>query len=363
MAAPCALIASCADYEPKNIVKHILNTSELPDGHPVVESIVSYDWHIDTKYYTADVHLCTTDSRTFGDKSFAESVEAFVVYFDSNKESSFEKVSSWLPYLAHMNAEILILVCQTSRQDDTVSRHRTLEWCIKHGFELVELEPEENSGDEDDDFVETVGPKRIVQALHAHTWPNLTMKSRSPVCSPYFRNLMQEEAALKLNAGAGNNDNERSDSGGASVNAADTTTTATSSSTPEATATCQGTGGARPKEVNKGATGGGQEKEDKAEEAVGDTDTHSEMRQKLDGLMPDDNELVMLAALSNEDTGDESFEQLFARLELMKDVASNLPPEERKSYAEKFALSFWRAVGGDEDEIDGLCDDTHPALT
>jgi len=28
-----------------------------------------------------------------------------------------------------------------------------------------------------------------------------------------------------------------------------------------------------------------------------------------------------------------------------------------KKYAEKVAIAFWRAMGGDEDEIDGLDDD------
>lgn len=38
----------------------------------------------------------------------------------------------------------------------------------------------------------------------------------------------------------------------------------------------------------------------------------------FEGLIPDDNELALLAALGNEDPGDESFEQLFTRLRLMK---------------------------------------------
>lgn len=50
-------------------------------------------------------------------------------------------------------------------------------WCIDNGFELIELNPElETDSDTEDDFVETTGVKRIVQALHAHTWPNLQMK-------------------------------------------------------------------------------------------------------------------------------------------------------------------------------------------
>ena len=57
----------------------------LPEGKKVIENVVSYDWSIDTKYYTADVHLCLTKERTIGDERFAESVHAFVVYFDAEK--------------------------------------------------------------------------------------------------------------------------------------------------------------------------------------------------------------------------------------------------------------------------------------
>ena len=35
----------------------ILNISELPKGQAVVESVMSYDWHINTKYYSIDVFL------------------------------------------------------------------------------------------------------------------------------------------------------------------------------------------------------------------------------------------------------------------------------------------------------------------
>ena len=58
-----------------------------------------------------------------------------------------------------------------------VNRLATQTWCVDNGFELVELNPEvESDSDVEDDFIETTGIKRIVQALHAHTWSNLQMK-------------------------------------------------------------------------------------------------------------------------------------------------------------------------------------------
>jgi hypothetical protein len=51
------------------------------------------------------------------------------------------------------------------------------EWCVEHGFELVELNPElDPEWEEEQDFIETTGIKRVVQAMHAHLWPNLRMK-------------------------------------------------------------------------------------------------------------------------------------------------------------------------------------------
>ena len=50
------------------------------------------------------------------------------------------------------------------------------QWCIRHGFELIELDPLEKP-DPDDEFPETLGFERIKQALHAHSWPNLQLKS------------------------------------------------------------------------------------------------------------------------------------------------------------------------------------------
>jgi len=49
-----------------------------------VEGIRSYLWHITTKYYEADVHVCAMDERTIANKEFAESVNAVVLYFDSS---------------------------------------------------------------------------------------------------------------------------------------------------------------------------------------------------------------------------------------------------------------------------------------
>ena len=39
-------------------------------------------------------------------------------------------------------------------------------------------------------------------------------------------------------------------------------------------------------------------------------------------------------------------------IDIYSDKAAVLPEEERKSYAEKIALSFYAAIGGSDDELD-----------
>lgn len=49
-----------------------------------------------------------------------------------------------------------------------------LNWCLSHKFELVELEQTEDL--EPDPEGNKYGIERIVEALHAHTWPNIILK-------------------------------------------------------------------------------------------------------------------------------------------------------------------------------------------
>ncbi|NWR43166.1 AAGAB protein, partial [Regulus satrapa] len=89
-------------------------------------------------------------------------------------KAGLEGVSEWLPLTEEWLPEVLILVCDRVSENG-VNRQKAQEWCIKHGFELVELSPEELP-DEDDDFPESTGVKRIVQALNANVWSNVVMK-------------------------------------------------------------------------------------------------------------------------------------------------------------------------------------------
>ncbi|XP_054713923.1 alpha- and gamma-adaptin-binding protein p34-like [Uloborus diversus] len=60
--------------------------------------------------------------------------------------------------------------------------------------------------------------------------------------------------------------------------------------------------------------------------------------------------------VSGDDPDGESFEALFSKFASMKERAEGLTGDSRKKYAEEVAIAFWKAMGGDEDEIEGLDD-------
>lgn len=326
MTNPCALFTSCCDSFPaEEFIKRIKNQNELEGGVNDLENIWHYNWHIDTKYYTADIELCHTSERTIGNTEFAELVQAVIIYFNPNQESSFDKAKSWLPYLNELSPPIQILVCETCSNETVVKRNTVQEWCIKNEFELVELSPLKSDDDDEyeDDFEETTGIRRIIQALHAHTWSNLEMKDNPSIQSPYMRKLMEEEKT--------NNEKPESESEGACGD-------------------CKRLNESDDPELNNQTSGKTNDITDNNKKTKTD---------RIDDLILQDDDMAVFDAVGNDDPGG-SFETLFAKFSFMKEKADTLPPEQRKAYAEKVAVSFWKALGGDDDDdgIDSSGDET-----
>ncbi|XP_012865663.1 PREDICTED: alpha- and gamma-adaptin-binding protein p34 isoform X3 [Dipodomys ordii] len=173
---PCALVTSCSSaFTGDRLVQHILGTEDVIVEPASSDAVRYYPWTIDNKYYSADINLCVVPNKFLITAEIAKSVQAFVIYFDSTQKSGLDSVSSWLPLTETWLPEVMILVCDRVCEDG-VNRQKAQEWCIKHGFELVELSPEELP-EEDDDFPESTGVKRIVQALNANVWSNVVMKN------------------------------------------------------------------------------------------------------------------------------------------------------------------------------------------
>ncbi|XP_064245422.1 alpha- and gamma-adaptin-binding protein p34 isoform X2 [Passer domesticus] len=194
-ARPLALLTSCAaGFAPEELVKRITGRDDLTVGAVTSGRVNFYPWTIDNKYYSADIHLCVVPNTFHVTGEIAEAVQAFVVYFDSTTKTGLEGVSKWLPLTEEWLPEVMILVCDRVSENG-VNRQKAQEWCIKHGFELVELSPEELP-DEDDDFPESTGVKRIVQALNANVWSNVVMKG-----DPMLDMDIQELASLTTRDG------------------------------------------------------------------------------------------------------------------------------------------------------------------
>ena len=66
--------------------------------------------------------------------------------------------------------------------------------------------------------------------------------------------------------------------------------------------------------------------------------------------------LVLLnnRCFQDDEDQDIDFEDLFSQLSKMKDISKNLPESERKAYAEKVAVAFYKSMGGsDSEEAEG----------
>ncbi|XP_004088341.1 alpha- and gamma-adaptin-binding protein p34 isoform X2 [Nomascus leucogenys] len=203
----------------------------------------------------------------------------------------------------------MILVCDRVSEDG-VNRQKAQEWCIKHGFELVELSPEELP-EEDDDFPESTGVKRIVQALNANVWSNVVMKND------------RNQGFSFLNSLTGTNH---------SIGSADPCHPE-QPHLPEADRT----------ESLSDHQGGASNTTDAQVDSI------------VDPML--DLDIQELASLTTGGGDVENFERLFSKLKEMKDKAATLPHEQRKVHAEKVAKAFWMAIGGDRDEIEGLSSD------
>lgn len=178
MSKPCVFFVSSCDLSPTNVIEKVFN-EPLPDGETIDENITAYPWRIDNKYYTTEVHLCSVQSKAISTADVADSVDAIVLCFDPTNLTGLESAETWLPFLDVYDADIKILVCTSCDEDipERINKRTALEWCVQRGFELVELEPNLEDVDPDDDFPETVGVERIRQALNAHQWSNLVLKS------------------------------------------------------------------------------------------------------------------------------------------------------------------------------------------
>ncbi|XP_073328045.1 alpha- and gamma-adaptin-binding protein p34 [Pagrus major] len=305
---PCVVVTSCdSGFKEEELIKQIISSSTLPEPTKREESVAWYPWTINNKYYTADVRLCVVPSTFQMSSEIAQSMQAFIAYFDSSVKDGLEKLHPWISVVEDLAPEVLILVCDRVCENG-VTRHEAQQWCLSHAFELVELNPQDLP-DEDDDFPESTGVKRIVQALNANVWTSVEMKDGH-----------NQGFGLMSSLVASRHNNPHSHS---------------RQDPPSASLPVEGS--------------------PVSEEAVlteSSTNTATQGDTVVDAMT--DLDIQELANLTAGDADVDNFERLFTKLKEMKDKASSMPHEQRKVHAEKVAKAFWMAIGGDDDEIDGL---------
>ncbi|XP_030222652.1 alpha- and gamma-adaptin-binding protein p34 isoform X3 [Gadus morhua] len=302
---PSILITSSDPaFKEEELIKQILSTECLPEPVKREETVTWYPWTLNNKYYTADVRLCTVPSPFQMTAEIAQSMQAFIAYFDSTADG-LEKLSPWISVVEDLGPEVLILVCDRVCEQG-VSRHAAQQWCLAHAFELVELNPQDLP-DEDDDFPESTGVKRILQALNANVWSSVEMKDEH-----------NQGFGLMSSLVANRHNTFRS--------------------------------GANPPSSSLPAEGANETEVPAVRESEGITPARVETI--VDPMTHLD--IQELANLTAGDADVENFERLFTKLKEMKDKASSLPHEQRKVHAEKVAKAFWMAIGGEADEVEEL---------
>ncbi|KAI1301428.1 Alpha- and gamma-adaptin-binding protein p34 [Halotydeus destructor] len=197
----CVLVISCHSSMPCERLLTVMGCDEeaLKSIEVNIDGtkLTCYPWKLSTKYYDADFHFVDMTSKSLISADFADTVQAVVLYFDSNCKESFQQAQSWMSYVDQYEPEIKLIACHQANDTTAITKSVVHQWCIENGFELVEVNPSTDADEDDeteDDFKDSSSLKRILQALSAHQWPTMAMKS-SPTYKPSakFENVLSEQ--------------------------------------------------------------------------------------------------------------------------------------------------------------------------
>lgn len=217
-----------------NVGKHAILTRLVSlDAEEITLSsseITCHGWTIDTKYYTADVcvwmaHLCEKTSEHA--RSLSKHCDALVMVFDLSNRSSFEVLQDWVSEVDLHKFEILLCIgnkadllpshpshaeyrrklqkcgesssdphpefwnygidrsegCSLLNEDEETSeeiQRSCLEWCNQNNIEYIEACAINDRFDKCLSINgDSQGINRIQEALYAHMWPGMVIKSQS----------------------------------------------------------------------------------------------------------------------------------------------------------------------------------------
>jgi hypothetical protein len=79
---PCIVIFGLDKIFLDEIVQGLAGENKINDNNLI-------DWTIDTKYYTADVHLCPVNNKMLVEESIANSAQVLILLLDPSQVYSF----------------------------------------------------------------------------------------------------------------------------------------------------------------------------------------------------------------------------------------------------------------------------------
>lgn len=134
-----------------------------------------YLWNIQNKYYKTQVLICVTENPS-SDIS-VDGVEALIIHHDPQAENADQNLKQWSSLITSLaEAEVLLFSCNFIT--DVVIRDKVIKWCLQNKFELIEFNRPDVDASEADSEHNKYGIERIIEALHAHMWPNMILKGK-----------------------------------------------------------------------------------------------------------------------------------------------------------------------------------------
>ncbi|KAK9297026.1 hypothetical protein QLX08_009125 [Tetragonisca angustula] len=133
-------------------------------------------WDIQNKYYKTQVLICVTENPS--QDIPVDDIEALIVHHDPQAENADQNLKKWSSLIASLaEADVLLFSCNFIT--DTIIRNKVIKWCLQNKFELIELNRPDVDASEADSENNKYGIERIIEALHAHMWPNMILRGKS----------------------------------------------------------------------------------------------------------------------------------------------------------------------------------------
>lgn len=166
---------------------------------PIAENLdyPTFHYPIETKYYSAAARICHVTEKNLGPRSFSESIEGLIAVVDPEQDPKIS-LNQWKSFINEWDPSLKLLICEKFNLEE--QKYPMLDWCIEHEFELIELDPNEESKEEFAEFNEKFGVDRIVQALRSHEWSSAELKDDEPH-EQHLRRLKEmlfEEEDIKM---------------------------------------------------------------------------------------------------------------------------------------------------------------------